>query len=127
MTTSYPPSLSLTVEAEATDLVVRVVGDLDYETCDELMRTVDQNLTVRRTDGRLLALHIDCAGLHVIDSMGLSVLLMIRRHTDAAGVRLHLDERPPHLARLLEITGTLDHLTAPPRGASKGEQHPGTG
>lgn len=127
MTTSHPPSFSLTVEAEATDLVVRIAGDLDYETCDELMRTVDQNITVRHTaEGRPLALHIDFAGLQGIDSMGLSALLMIRRHTDAAGMSLHLDERPPHLERLLEITGTLDHLTAP-RDAKKGERRPGTG
>ena len=127
MTTSHPPSFTLTVEAETTGLVVRVGGDLDYETCDELMRTVDQNIAVRPTaEGRLLDLHLDFAGLHGIDSMGLSVLLMIRRRTDAAGVRLHLDERPPHLERLLEITGTLDHLTAP-CDVSKSEQHPGTG
>ncbi|MEW2162790.1 STAS domain-containing protein [Streptomyces sp. NPDC007084] len=127
MTTSHPPSFSLTVEAETTDLVIRVAGDLDYETCDELMRTVDQNLTVRRTaERRPSALRIDFTALHGIDSMGLSALLMIRRHTDAAGMSLHLDERPPHLERLLEITGTLDHLTAPchPTGA---EQRPGTG
>ncbi|MET7744534.1 STAS domain-containing protein [Streptomyces sp. NPDC005385] len=127
MTTSRPPSFTLTVEGGVTDLVVRVDGDLDHETCDELRSTVEQNLTVRHSaGGRLLDLHLVFAGLRGIDSMGLSALLMIRRGTDAARVRLHLDERPPHLERLLEITGTLDHLTAPCR-VKDGEQHPGTG
>ncbi|MET8032288.1 MULTISPECIES: STAS domain-containing protein [unclassified Streptomyces] len=127
MTTSYPPSFTLTVDAETTDLVVHVRGDLDHETCDELMSTVDQNLTVRNTaEGRVLDLRLVFAGLHGIDSMGLSALLMIRRRTDAAHVRLHLDERPPHLERLLQITGTLDYLTAP-CDVRNGEQHPGTG
>ncbi|MFE9808928.1 hypothetical protein [Streptomyces sp. NPDC005548] len=91
------------------------------------MSTVEQNLAVRHTaERRLLDPRLVFAGLSGIDSMGLSVPLMIRRRTDAARVRLHLDERPPQLERLLEITGTLDHLTAP-CDVRDGEQHPGTG
>ncbi|MET9902350.1 STAS domain-containing protein [Streptomyces sp. NPDC006446] len=127
MTTSHPPTFTLTVQAEPTALVIHVGGDLDYETCDELMRTADQHLADRRTaQGRLLDLRVDFTGLDSIDSMGLSTLLMIRRRTDAAGVRLHLDGRPPGLERLLEITGTLDYLTAP-CDAGKGERRPGAG
>lgn len=63
MTTSRPPSFTLTVESGATDLVVRVDGDLDHETCDELRSTVEQNLTVRHSaGGRLLDLHLVFAG-----------------------------------------------------------------
>ena len=99
----------------------------DFETCDELMKCVEQHLAHRRTaEGGLRDLHVDFTGLDCIDSMGLSTLLMIRRRTDAAGVRLHLDERPSGLERLLEITGTLDHLTAPCE-SGKGERRPGTG
>lgn len=96
MTTSHPPTFTLTVEVEPTALVIHVHGDLDHETCDELMRAVDQNFADGRTpEGRVLELRVDFAGLGSIDSMGLSVLLMIRRRTDAAGVDLRLDERPP--------------------------------
>ncbi|WP_328557459.1 MULTISPECIES: STAS domain-containing protein [unclassified Streptomyces] len=127
MTTSHPPTFTLTVEVEPTALVIHVHGDLDHETCDELMRAVDQNFADGRTpEGRVLELRVDFAGLGSIDSMGLSVLLMIRRRTDAAGVDLRLDERPPGLDRLLEITGTLDHLTAPCDANSR-ERRPGTG
>ncbi|MGE6732696.1 STAS domain-containing protein, partial [Streptomyces sp. NPDC059900] len=57
-------------------------------------------------------------------SMGLSILLMIHRRTTAAGVRLHLDDRPAKLNRLLTLTGTLDHFTAP--AASGAEPSPGS-
>ncbi|MFB7244037.1 anti-sigma factor antagonist [Streptomyces populi] len=122
MTTSHPPAFTLTVDVQPTALVIRVGGDLDHETCDELMRAVDQNLP----GAGLLELRVDFAGLEGVDSMGLSTLLMIRRRTDAAGVRLHLDRRPRVLDRLLEITGTLEHLTAP-RDGHGGERSPGAG
>ncbi|MFF2808321.1 STAS domain-containing protein [Streptomyces sp. NPDC058000] len=60
------------------------------------------------------ALHVDCGGLVLCDSMGLSALLMVHRRTSTLGVRLHLEERPPALDRPLTVTGTPEHLTAPP-------------
>ncbi|MFD1276689.1 hypothetical protein ACFQ51_47880 [Streptomyces kaempferi] len=60
-------------------------------------------------------LRVDFSGLGSIDSTGLSTLLMIRRLTDLVGVRLHLDERPLALDRLLGITGTLHHPHRAPR------------
>ncbi|MER5408563.1 STAS domain-containing protein [Streptomyces sp. NPDC002769] len=127
MNPSSPPPLTLTVKAEAGAVLVRVAGDLDFETCDELMKAVERCLGDRRDTGEGPAdPRVDFSGLASIDSMGLSTLLMIRRLTDLAGVRLHLDERPVALERLLDITGTLHHLTAP-RAESGAEQRPGTG
>ncbi|MEV6197217.1 STAS domain-containing protein [Streptomyces sp. NPDC051920] len=127
MTTSHPPAFTLTVDVQPSALVIHVAGDLDHETCDELMRTVDQYLVPpRNPEGQIRELRVDFAGLGSIDSMGLSALLMIRRRTDAAGLRLYLDQRPRGMDRLLEITGTLEHLTAL-REESGGERSPGTG
>ncbi|MFF2364449.1 STAS domain-containing protein [Streptomyces sp. NPDC058122] len=127
MTTSHPPAFTLTVDVQPAALVIHVAGDLDHETCDELMRTVDQYLVAPRDPERQIReLRVDFAGLGSIDSMGLSILLMIRRRTDAAAVRLYLDQRPRGLDRLLEITGTLEHLTAL-RDESSGARSPGTG
>ncbi|MFF3886470.1 STAS domain-containing protein [Streptomyces sp. NPDC001914] len=127
MTTSHPPAFTLTVDVQPSALVIHVGGDLDHETCDELTRTVDQYLVPpRNPEGQISELRVDFAGLGSIDSMGLSALLMIRRRTDAAGVRLYLDQRPRGMDRLLEITGTLEHLTAL-REESGGERSPGTG
>ncbi|WP_339127437.1 STAS domain-containing protein [Streptomyces sp. f51] len=127
MTTSHPPAFTVTVDVRPAALVIHVAGDLDHETCDELMRTVDENFA--RPDGpgaEFPELRVDFAALAGIDSMGLATLLMIRRRTDAAGARLYLDQRPRTLDRLLEITGTLEHLTAV-RDESGGERSPGTG
>ncbi|MET8953511.1 STAS domain-containing protein [Streptomyces sp. NPDC004393] len=127
MTTSHTPSLTLTVETERTAIVVRVAGDLDYESCDELVSTVDGQLARWPRGGPgLTALRLDFAGLGAVDSMGLSALLTIRRRTDAAAIDLRLDERPPALQRLLEITGSLEHLTAPFEDSHAGVQ-PGAG
>ncbi|QIY66849.1 STAS domain-containing protein [Streptomyces sp. RPA4-2] len=127
MTPSNPPPFTVTVETEDGTVLVRVAGDLDFETCDELMKAVERCLGDRRDAGEEPAdLRVDFSGLGSIDSTGLSTLLMIRRLTDLAGVRLHLDERPLALDRLLGITATLHHLTAP-RAEHGGERRPGTG
>ncbi|MFD7713405.1 STAS domain-containing protein [Streptomyces sp. NPDC059785] len=129
MTTLHPPPFTLSVEAEPARITVRIAGDLDYETCDELLDTVAPYLDERRDAAGSpdeSSLHLDFGGLGSIDSMGLSALLMIRRRSDASGVRLRLEQRPTALERLLDMTGTLHYLTAP-REESDGRQAPGTG
>lgn len=102
------PPLTLTVEPAADGaLVVRIAGDLDHETCDELLERIRTEL-----DTGPRALCLDFAELGVIDSMGLATLLMIHRHTRQAGVPLRLGRRPEHLERFLTVTGTLEHLVA---------------
>ncbi|MFJ3581731.1 STAS domain-containing protein [Streptomyces sp. NPDC090127] len=85
-------------------------GDLDHFWADVLQEAVERVLAER---GGLLDVYLHCAGLTAVDSSGLSALLMIRRRTGAAGVRLHLEDRPSRMDRLLELTGTLDYLTTP--------------
>jgi anti-anti-sigma factor len=108
MTIPPPPHLQLTTVDVEDGLRVELVGDLDYDTADRLLETVTAQLAARPSLGHL---HLHCAGIGVTDSMGLSILLMIRRHAATANVQLHLDDRPASLNRLLEITGTLAHLT----------------
>ncbi|MGW7266998.1 STAS domain-containing protein [Streptomyces sp. NPDC054842] len=134
MTTLQPPPFSVTVDTvdtDATEAVVRIAGDLDHETCDELLAAVDSVLgTPPSGPLQLASLRLDFTELHGIDSMGLSALLMIRRRTDAARTRLHLDGRPDVLERILDVTGTRGHLTAPPgergRGFDEVAGRPGT-
>lgn len=122
MTTRPDHHLQPTTVDSQDSLRIEVRGDLDYASADLLVAEVTAGLSGQPA---LTDLHLSCAGLGAVDSMGLSALLMIRRRTTAAGVRLHLDDRPANLNRLLELTGTLEHLTAPsPVGA---EETPGTG
>jgi anti-anti-sigma factor len=100
---------SVTITTTARSACVRIVGDLDYLTIDELVDTATQ-LLVQQTD--LANLHLDFDGLTFIDSAALSGLLLIGRRTAQAGVRLHLDHRPPILERVLHVTGLFGHLVS---------------
>ncbi|MFD3513792.1 STAS domain-containing protein [Streptomyces sp. NPDC058657] len=107
--TALPPALHLTL-VDAEDRVrIEITGDLDYDNSDLLLEQVTLLLDDRP---QLRDLHLHCAGIGSVDSMGLSVLLMIGRRTAAAKVQLHLDDRTPQLDRLLDITGTLAYFTA---------------
>ncbi|CAM5437169.1 sulfate transporter [Streptomyces spiroverticillatus] len=110
-----PNPLHFTADPEgAHTLRLTLHGDLDYDQAELLLDVVREELAERP---ELRTLRLDCAELAAVDSMGLSVLLMVHRVTTAADVRLHLDGRTPALERLLQITGTLDHFTG--RGAEQ--------
>ncbi|MER6631202.1 STAS domain-containing protein [Streptomyces sp. NPDC000987] len=127
MTISQQPSFELTVEHGPDAAVVRVDGELDYDTHAELVDAVTSLLTPPEAAPALLRL--DFTGLRHIDSSGLAALLLIRRRTDRKGVRLLLEKRPALLDRVLEMTGTFDHLVAPAQDAQDigGQGRPGTG
>ncbi|WP_405779850.1 STAS domain-containing protein [Streptomyces sp. NBC_00859] len=97
------PSFALTVEPGPDTAHLRLTGELDYDTCAELTRRAG---TCLAENPRLRELHLDCAHLTLCDSMGLSTLIQIHRNATAHQVRLHLDNAPPFLERLLAITGT---------------------
>ncbi|MFD9687189.1 STAS domain-containing protein [Kitasatospora sp. NPDC059146] len=88
-------------------ITVVVEADLDHETCDALLSAVTTELSARPGASTL---QLDCTAMTMCDSMGLSTLIQIRRHTDAAGLRLRIDPRPALLDRLLHLTGTFDYL-----------------
>lgn len=115
MTTTPPSHLRLTTVDTETTVRIEIQGDLDYDNADQLLATANGKLA---DNPHLLDLHLHFAGLGTTDSTGLSILLMIRRRATEAGVRLHLDERSSALDRMLTITGTLAHLTAPPVSAA---------
>ncbi|MFI8908498.1 STAS domain-containing protein [Streptomyces albidoflavus] len=103
--------LTLTPEPAAPGaLTLRLTGALDHESADALVREVDRHLAARLAP---TLLRLDCAGLAACDSLGLAALLMIGRRTGAAACALRLDRRPPHLDRLLTVTGTHRHLVGP--------------
>ncbi|MGW3661917.1 STAS domain-containing protein [Streptomyces sp. NPDC005141] len=107
--------LRLITAPSADDDVVHleVHGFLDYDSAEQFLAGATRQLA---GNPGLRALHLDCTGLDGIDSMGLAMLLMLHRRTTSAHVVLHLDGRPPALERMLDITGTLDHLV--PGGAT---------
>ncbi|WP_078955046.1 STAS domain-containing protein [Streptomyces griseus] len=95
-------------------LHVTLAGDLAWGDADELLDAVRARLAPRSAPA---GLRVDCAGLTLCDSTGLSALLALHRLAEAAGVPLRLDRRPPFLDRLLLLTGTYEHLTGLPETA----------
>lgn len=122
MTSLPPPPFALTVRAAGPrTLRFLVSGALDHQSAGELTGGAERVLARRPA---LTDLRLDFGRLTLCDSMGLSALLMVHRRAAEAGTRLHLDRRPFFLERLLVLTCTLDHLTAPPARQHRQAQAP---
>lgn len=107
---NFVPPSPLRLTYVDTDDTVRIElhGDFDYACADGLLDAVTRLLADR---SHLKELYLHCGNITAVDSTGLATLLMIRRHTDTAGVRLHLLDRTIGLDRLLQLTGTFDYFT----------------
>ncbi|MEW1748285.1 STAS domain-containing protein [Streptomyces angustmyceticus] len=110
--TTHPPGDGLTATTPDRHTAhLHLSGDLDHTTAEEVLARALRQIAAQP---HLRDLHLDCAHVRACDPMGLSLLLALHRRTSAAGIHLHLDDRPPALDRLLTVTGTLTHLTSPP-------------
>ncbi|ANW65157.1 hypothetical protein BCA37_17585 [Mycobacterium sp. djl-10] len=102
--------ITTVIDADGHTATIRVTGDLAYGSTDMFVTAVARMVTVHRN---LRHLRIDMAALDYFDSAGLASLLTAHRHASAAGLQLHLDNRPAQLNRVLDITGMRNLLTAP--------------
>ncbi|MGV9789214.1 STAS domain-containing protein [Streptomyces sp. NPDC003435] len=122
MTFHQPVGFSVTVEAvDPRTIRLTLQGVLDFETGDEFLDVVGEALDAHAlAHGPVLReLHMNCAGLRLLDSSGLSALLTLRRRTHPAGITLHLRHRPVQLIRMLALTGTAAYLTAAADGTAE--------
>ncbi|MGW7313543.1 STAS domain-containing protein [Streptomyces sp. NPDC054854] len=122
-----PGPLRLTRTDTADTVRIELHGYFDHQDADALLTMVT---TVLAEPGRPRDIRVDFTGMAAVDSSGLSVLLMARRRTNAAGARLYFDNRTPELERMLRITGTLDHFTrhhqdSRHQASSTGQSRPG--
>ncbi|MFI9810395.1 STAS domain-containing protein [Streptomyces sp. NPDC052301] len=113
MTNLHPTDFTFSVRREPGTLIVRVAGELDYDTSGDLTDAVVEHLA---DAAPLHHVRLDFSELTWLDSTGLSALLMIHRRTSAVGARLHLDHRPEVLERMLRMTNVLEYLTGPALG-----------
>ncbi|MDQ0795777.1 STAS domain-containing protein [Streptomyces sp. B1I3] len=123
MTDRPCPPLTLAVEAGPGAVRLRLAGDLDYDTSDQFVERAQACLAA---DPGLRDLFLDCAGLRLCDSTGVSGLLLIHRGTTSRGVVLHLENPPAFLLRILDVTGTrrLFALDGAGRQAERTEDGP---
>ncbi|MFD5875238.1 STAS domain-containing protein [Streptomyces sp. NPDC060322] len=97
------PPFTLAVEAGPGAVRLCLAGDLDYDSTEELVERAQACLAA---DPGLRDLFLDCSGLRLCDSTGVSGLLLIHRGTTSRGVALHLENAPAFLRRILDVTGT---------------------
>ncbi|MFI2783495.1 STAS domain-containing protein [Streptomyces sp. ALB3] len=104
MTERPSPPLTLGVEAGPGAARLCLAGDLDYDTSEQF---VERARACLDDDPALRDLFLECSGLRLCDSMGVSSLLLVHRGTTSRGVVLHLEHPPAFLRRILDVTGTL--------------------
>jgi anti-anti-sigma factor len=98
---------SLTITTAARSTSVRIAGDLDYQTTDDLVEVASRLLTQQSA---MSDLRLDFSELTFLDSAALSGFLTLHDRASQAGVALHLDHRPQFLDRVLQVTGLFDHF-----------------
>jgi anti-anti-sigma factor len=108
----------LTITTAPRTVRVRITGDLDYQTTDDLVEVASRLLTEHSHTSDL---HLDFGETAFLDSAALSGLLLLHRRTSEAGVALHLDHRPAFLDRVLQVTGLFDHFDLTRTAAETGD------
>jgi anti-sigma B factor antagonist len=96
--------LNITYRAAATEPVVHVTGELDFEQAAALPEQVER---LGLSPGQNLL--IDLSGLAFCDSTGISALLAARQYARAAGADVTLTAVPADTLRIFAIAG-LDQV-----------------
>src|SRR3954452_17506803 len=92
--------LVLKLEGAADAVRVRIEGDLDLHSAARLERLLDRLGDLR---GHTLVLDFEDVG-HV-DSTGLTAIVGVKLRGERESFDVSVEHVPPHLARMLEITG----------------------
>jgi len=95
------PQLTVAVEDQPTGPVVRLIGELDAATADDV-----DAVAIAGTAGGVVRLEL--TGLSFVDSAGLRSLLALRQRATEAGLRLIAPDPSPIVVRLLEVTGLTE-------------------
>ena len=95
------PALRITQERDGDGTVLRLAGELDLATADQLRARLADAAAVRRVV-------VDLAGLDFLDVAGLNTLLEANRNLAAHGGRLLLRRPRPMVLRMLGLLGLDD-------------------
>jgi anti-sigma B factor antagonist len=90
----------------ADDVLLSIHGEIDLVTAPQLEAALERARPSER--GRLV---VDLRGVSFLDSTGLVLLLRHQREAAAGGRRLIVVKGPPHVQRVLDITGMSERLT----------------
>ena len=90
------------------ETVITVRGEIDMATAPQVRDLLDELVAA---GARRIVL--DCRALEFLDSSGIGVLISARNRLGADGT-IVLDSPPPHVRKVLEITGVSSHLSVVP-------------
>lgn len=102
MTTPMPPEFAVSVEPVDGHHVVRVTGELDLATVEELQRATDDLVVHGRT------VDFDLDGLAFIDSTGLRYFVGLHQAAQRDGFSFRLRRPRPEVLHAFELTGIGD-------------------
>lgn len=110
-TSARSSPLSIGVELDGSTVILRLHGELDLATADQLRRSI-HTVLVEHDPHRLL---LDVAELAFADSSGLSVLVWAHKQLTSRDHQLRLHHPQRHIRRILHVTGldTRLHITDP--------------
>jgi anti-anti-sigma factor len=105
------PDSELTIQIDQSQagagvVTARLAGDVDPSTVASLLG----ELQVVLLDGALRELVIDLGGVEFMDSSGIRVLIDVHNQMRERDGVLVLEQVPPTVRSVLEITGLADHL-----------------
>jgi anti-sigma B factor antagonist len=100
---------SCTNERQGSSAVIRLAGEIDLNTCDDLRTTVVEVLDAGARD-----VFLDFTDVTFFDSSGLGTLVAITKHADQTEANVVLCALSSRLVRILEITHLRDAFTILP-------------
>lgn len=111
--------LTLRTRTTPAGALIELAGELDYHTAGKV-RTMLPTVPLRA--GQQLTL--DLGGLTFCDSSGITMLILVRNHAQAAGALIALAAIPDYISRILRVVG-LEHtfLTHPTAEAAEAAWH----
>jgi anti-sigma B factor antagonist len=88
--------------------LISVQGEIDMATAPQLRDMLEQ--VIEAGSQRIV---LDCRALTFLDSSGIGVLVAARNRLGDDG-EIVLDSPPPHVRKVLELTGVASHLSVVP-------------
>jgi anti-sigma B factor antagonist len=101
------PELSIAVERTPDEVALRLAGEIDVLTVNNLAAIVNETLALPEPPGRIV---LDMAGVTFCDSQGLGTLVVLSRKAQHARSVLALINVGDFLMRVLDITGLRSAL-----------------
>lgn len=105
----WRPHFAGSIRVDDVQSVVRLIGDLDIATAEQLRVLLDE-----AAQSAPATLVVDLAGVEFLDASGLTVLVGLSRRLERSGTRLVLRSASPRIYRLFRVTGLLSRLGVEP-------------